>query len=315
MFNLSRLYMLHQLSVLGTMSAVAEKRKLTRPAVSKQLAQLEQEIGTALFERTGHKVQLTAAARRLVGRASALFELAEEIRAEFSPSTDNVSGEVTIATFASLLTRLLPMTLTRLIKSHPKLDIIFHEMEPASALRATAANQVDLALVDDQVSGEPFADSLELRPLYTDHYGVALAASHPLASRRTLQLSELKRERWAMGQEGAARYTFLLNACHASGFAPHVVSRSVNFAVRLELVRTGYVVAVLPWLALRLVEQDHDFRLIELTPPLKRDIFIALRRGTSHRPAIAAVLQALQWAATTIPTSKTKSGKRRDLEK
>ncbi len=307
MLNLSRLHMLHQLSVLNTISAVARKRNLTRPAVSKQLALLEHEIGAALFERTGRTVQLTSAGRRLVTRSSTLFELVEDIQAEFTPATDLVSGEVTIAAFASLLASLLPTTLSRLIKSYPKLDIIFDEMEPASALRATAASQVDLALVDDQVSGEGFADSLEFRPLYVDHYGALLAASHPLAHKRSIELSELKNERWAMGQEGAARYRFLLNACHAAGFTPHVVSRSVNFAVRLELVRTGYVVTVLPWLALRLVERDSDFRLIQLNPPLNRGLFIALRRGTSRRPAIAAVLQALHWAATTHPDRKQKT--------
>jgi DNA-binding transcriptional LysR family regulator len=306
MLNLSRLQMLHQLSVLGTISAVAGKRNLTRPAVSKQLAQLEHEVGTALFERTGRTVQLTAAGRRLVARASSLFELVEDIEAEFTPSRDTVSGEVTIAAFASLLTSLLPNTLSRLIKSHPKLDIIFHEMEPANALRAAAASQVDLALVDDQVSGEEFADSLEFRPLYVDQYGALLSASHPLARKRSIRLTELKHERWAMGQEGAARYRFLLNACHAAGFAPHVVSRSVNFAVRLEMVRTGYVVAVLPWLALRLVERDRDFRLLQIHPPLMRRIFVALPRGSSRRPAIAAVLQSLQRAAAVNPDRKRK---------
>ena len=298
MLNLWRLRMLHDLSLLGTISAVAGSLKLTRPAVSQQLKLLEREAGAVLFERGGRTVQLTATGRRLVTRASTLFELVEDIEAELGIVKNNaVSGEISIAAFGSLLTGLLPAAYSDLVSHYPKLDIIFNEMKPADGLRAAAARQVDLALVDDQVSEEAFVGSLEFHPLCVDHYGAAVAAGHPLAGRRSIRLAELAHERWAMGREGVAHYRFLINACHAAGFAPRIVSRSANMSARLELVRTGHVVTVLPWLALRLVEHDPDFRLLSLQPPLSRKIFVALPRGSSRRPAVAAVCRALQRAA------------------
>ena len=59
MLNLGRLHLLSELSVLGTITAVAEAVHLTRPAVSQQLAQLEQEADTVLFERVGKRIELT----------------------------------------------------------------------------------------------------------------------------------------------------------------------------------------------------------------------------------------------------------------
>jgi len=298
MLNLSRLRMLHDLSLLGTISAVAASLKLTRPAVSQQLKQLECEAGTALFERTGRTVRLTAAGRRLTRRTSTLFELVEDMEAELGSAKGNgVSGGLNIAAFGSLLTGLLPTAFSELVRQYPKLDIALIEMKPADGLRAAAVKQVDMAIVDDQVSEEDIATCLELHPLCVDQYGVAVAAGHALAKRRTIHLAELAQERWAMGREGIAHYRFLINACHAAGFAPHVVSRSANVSARLELVRTGHVVTVLPWLALRLVKGDPDFRLIPLASPLSRKIFVALPKGTSRRPATAAALCALQRAA------------------
>src|ERR1700752_2605366 len=94
MLNLWRLHMLCELSVLGTISAVAETLKLTRPAVSQQLSELERETGIVLFERSGRGVELTAAGRHLVARAYALFELGEDIEGEIAQSTNVLSGEI-----------------------------------------------------------------------------------------------------------------------------------------------------------------------------------------------------------------------------
>jgi DNA-binding transcriptional LysR family regulator len=110
----------------------------------------------------------------------------------------------------------------------------------------------------------------------------------------------LAHDRWALNQSAATYHTFLLNACYAAGFTPKVTVSSRNTAVTLEMVRTGCVVAVLPRLALKLAETDTDFSVIPISPVLNRRVFVALPRGTAKRPAVAAVLDALQLAATEV---------------
>ncbi|WP_165385212.1 LysR family transcriptional regulator [Pandoraea sp. XY-2] len=92
MLHLGRLRLLHELSVLGTISAVAEAVHLTRPAVSQQLAQLEDDLETVLIERSGRGVQLTPAGRRLVARSTDLFAMVEEIEAEVAAANIEVSA-------------------------------------------------------------------------------------------------------------------------------------------------------------------------------------------------------------------------------
>ena len=109
MLNLSRLHLLHELSVLGTISAVADAVHLTRPAVSKQLALLEEELQTVLIERSGRGVHLTPAGRRLVARATDLFGMVEEIEAEVAAANVEVSGEVRMSAFGSLASSIVPL--------------------------------------------------------------------------------------------------------------------------------------------------------------------------------------------------------------
>jgi DNA-binding transcriptional LysR family regulator len=298
MLNLGRLHLLHELSVLGTVSAVAEAVHLTRPAVSQQLALLEEELETVLIERSGRGVQLTPAGRRLVARATDLFQIVEEIEAEVAAANVEVSGEVRMSAFGSLASSVVPLAIKQLLEDHPQLNVIFTELEPSEGLRAAAAKQTDLAIVDDLVSAEALANVLEFRPLCVDHFDAVVSANHKLAGRKSIQLSDLAHERWALNQSAAAYHTFILNACYAGGFTPKVTTSSRNTAVTLEMVRTGCTVAVLPRLALRQAERDPDFAVVPIDPVLNRRVFLALPKGSAKRPAVAAVLDALTIVAS-----------------
>ncbi|WP_028206913.1 LysR family transcriptional regulator [Paraburkholderia nodosa] len=298
MLNLSRLRLLHELSVLGTISAVADAVHLTRPAVSQQLAQLEDELETVLIERSGRGVQLTPAGRRLVARATELFEMVEKIEAEVAAANVEVSGEIRMSAFGSLASSVVPQAIKMLLEAHPQLHVQFTELEPSEGLRAAAAKQTDIAIVDDLVSAEALANVLDFQPLCVDHFDAVVASGHKLSGRRAIHLSDLAHERWALNQSAATYHTFLMNACIAAGFTPKVMYSSRNTAVTLEMVRIGGAVAVLPRLGLQKIEADEDFSVLPIEPVLNRRVFTALPKGTAKRPAVAAVLDALVIASS-----------------
>lgn len=293
MLNLSRLHLLSELSVLGTIARVAEAVKLTRPAVSQQLAILEQEVGTVLFERSGRGVKLTVAGEGLVARAGKLFELVSEIESELAAAKGSVAGEVRISAFGSVATTLIPDVFRSVLELYPQLDLRFDELEPAEGLKAAAAKQVDLALVDDSVSAEALASMLYFRPVYEDHFAVVMASTHRLAKETSIAMEALTSENWAINRVAQTYKVQIINACLDAGFTPRVVASCRNMAATLEMVRTGYVITVLPALALRAAAADSDFSVVPIRPLMVRRIFCAMAQGTFRRPAIAAVLKAL----------------------
>ena len=113
MLNLGRLHLLSELSVLGTITAVAEAVHLTRPAVSQQLAQLELEAETVLFERVGKRIELTPAGKRLVERTHELFRVVNDIESELAQGIAEVVGEIRLATFGSAGVGLVPDVLKK----------------------------------------------------------------------------------------------------------------------------------------------------------------------------------------------------------
>ena len=293
MLNLSRLHLLSELAVLGTIAKVAEAVNLTRPAVSQQLAILEQETGTVLFERSGRGVQLTLAGESLVARASKVLDLVSEIESDLASAKGSVAGEVRISAFGSVATTFIPAVFESLIREYPQLDLRFEELEPGESLKAAAAKQVDLALVDDSISAEALSSMLYFRPVYEDHFAVVMAANHRLAGASSIGIKELASENWAINKNAQTYKAQIVNACHEADFTPRVVASCRNMAATLEMVRTGYVITVLPALALRSASLDPAFSVVPVQPLMVRRIFVAMVQGTFRRPAIAAVLKAL----------------------
>ncbi|NBB04693.1 MULTISPECIES: LysR family transcriptional regulator [Pseudomonas] len=294
MLNLGRLKLLSELSVLGTVSAVAEAVHLTRPAVSQQLGLLERELDVALVERSGRNVELTPAGRRLVARSSELFRLVNDIEAEIAQGRQEISGVIRLASFGSAGVGLVPKCVQFIEQNHPQLAVSLIELEPAEGLKAAAANQVDVAIVDDMVDAEPFAEKLDFLPLCPDYFTVVMSSRHRLADRKNLQLSDLSDERWALNLAAISYHSFLMRAFHAAGFEPTVMSNCRNSAATLELVRASSVITVLPQLSLKQIMNDPDFTLVPIRPVLLRRIFTVVPKGASRRPSVAAVVDALQ---------------------
>lgn len=300
--NLARLRLFQELSVLGTISAVAQNLGLTRPAISQQLALLERETGSVLFERSARGLKMTTKGRQLLDQIQPMLELVNSIEEELAADEKEPSGELRLAAFGSVAASIVPLAVGYLLKRYPAIEVVFLELEPSEGLKATAAKQVDVAIVDDLVEPGPFSGVLQFHPLYVDRLCAVLSSDHRLASRGavTLELRDLATDRWAVNQIASSYRTHLLNACLAAGFEIRVGCSAHNIAASLEMVRTGHFVTVLPELALQVVRSDPDFLMVPVHPPLLRTIFTAVQKGTVRRPVIAATLEALERGANTI---------------
>ena len=298
MLNLSRLRMLYELSILGSISAVAASLNITRPAVSQQLALLERETGQTLFERSTKGVRLTAAGERMVRRVSELLVTVTAIEADLASDTQEIAGELRIAAFGTAASSLVPPALARLAEGNPKLRIHFTEMEPVAALRAAAAKQMDVVVAHDLLHTSAPVIGLEQQPLVADQFKAILSADHRLAigSRKSIHLKELAEEDWALNQSAVTFSQYVISACVAEGFTPKASCNCLNIAATLEFVRTGRYVTILPALGATGIENDPDFRIIPLRPLLLRRVFCAYPRGSGDHPLVARTVEALQMA-------------------
>jgi DNA-binding transcriptional LysR family regulator len=149
MLDVRRLQLLCDLSRLGTIAAVAAAHTYTASAVSQQLSALEREAGVRLLARTGRSVTLTAAGRILVRHGTAVLAELEQATASLAAVAGGVSGPLRIGAFPTAVRALFPAALVALSRSHPGLELMVSELDPADVPGALRDRRIDVGLIND----------------------------------------------------------------------------------------------------------------------------------------------------------------------
>ncbi|WP_030909650.1 LysR family transcriptional regulator [Streptomyces sp. NRRL F-5126] len=297
MLDARRLRLLRELSLRGTIAAVAQGLAFTPSAVSQQLSALEREAGVPLLERTGRQVALTPAAQNLVRHAEVVLERLEMAAADLADARHGLSGPLRIGAFPTATRTIVPSALVALAREHPGLEPRVREIDPAAVADALRGGDLDLALVHeyDFVPSMP-EPGLETVPLFTEP--MYLASTHlPEAPDDIPLLARFGGVPWITATPGTLCHAMTLGACRAAGFIPQVRHQVDEFTTVLALVALGQGVAVVPHMGA--VDPPREVSLTRL--PLGRRTLVAHRRGAARHPAVVAVVSALRAAAPPLP--------------
>jgi DNA-binding transcriptional LysR family regulator len=285
MLDLDRLRLLRDLNRLGTMTAVAGASGLTSSAVSQQLATLERESRTKLFERIGRRVRLTAEGLRLVVHAEAILQAVEAAVQDLKQP----SGVLEIACFPSFAkARLLPAVI-RARKRFPELRVVLHDLEPADSIAAVRDGRCHLAVsFAYSLVPRPDVPGLLAQPLLEERVLLALPAKWR-RERNPIDLKRLGAEDWIVGSRGADDLHLAERACAVAGFAPRITHTVDDYDLMLQMVAANLGIGFVPELALQAPSAKTVVLRTAAGVPLHRRIY-ALTRGTL---AGSRLLQAL----------------------
>jgi DNA-binding transcriptional LysR family regulator len=290
--DMNRLRALRELARCGTMAAAAEALFLTPSAVSQQIAQLEEEAGIALTERRGRGVRLTPAGEALVAHTERIMVVLAEAKSELAQLRREIAGELRVAAFPSIASAVMPDTLRALRAVFPRLQIVLEEMEPLEGLAALGSWRTDVAVIDDlSVLLERKQETYGLIPLTEDTLHVMLPATHPLATKQSLTVVDLRDQDWALDSTSSAFSDFIANLCRRSGFEPRLNARCKGFEMVAAMVTSGGSVSIVP--GLRLVRPLQGAKAIRLRPEVRRKISIAYRKGERNHPAVSVFTEEL----------------------
>ena len=225
-------------------SAAADALFTSQPGISKQIRQLEDELGVPVFIRQGKRLAaLTAGGEAIVAIARrALQELnnLKRVGAEFK-SED--TGTLAIATTHTQARYVLPPVLKRFAERYPKVRLLLHQGNPAQVAEQTQRADVDVGIATEALADYPGLVSL---PCYTWNRCVLVPKGHPLAQVRPLTLE-------ALACYPIVTYDFSftgrsqINAAFAAkGIEPNVVLTALDSDVIKTYVELGLGVLISP---------------------------------------------------------------------
>jgi DNA-binding transcriptional LysR family regulator len=293
MFDLDRLRLLRELAHRGTMSAVADAFRLTSSAVSQQLATLEREARTKLFERVGRRVRLTADGMRLATHAEEILRAVEAAELDLKASREKPRGTLQIACFPSFAKAHLLPAVIRARKRYPELGVVLHDLEPADSIEAVRSGRCHLAVsFAYNLVPRPDVPGLVATPLMEERVLLALPQTWR-SIRDPIPLKRLADADWIVGSRGRDDLELAERACATAGFAPRITHTVDDYDLVLQMAAAGFGIGFVPELGLKFPSAKAVILRGTAGIPLTRRITALTRSAMAASPLVQAVLAEL----------------------
>src|SRR2546425_308390 len=173
-------------------SRAALKLHVSQPALSRQIRDLEDELGFLLLERSAKSVRLTEAGRAFLIEARAVLQRAEDAVKAARTIARGGAGELHVGYAPSLTARILPQTLRAFQAQLPNVRVRLHDLSTEEMLAGLREGKLQIAFVVRLTPA--MLRGLRFEELARDSMCLAVAPKHPLATRRTVTLVEVARE-------------------------------------------------------------------------------------------------------------------------
>lgn len=225
-------------------SRAASKLHISQPALSRQIGDLEDELGFLLLERSAKSVRLTDAGRTFLTEARAVLQRAEEAVIAAKAVATGARGELHVGYAPSLTARILPPTLRAFQAELPNVRVKLHDLSTEEMFVRLSEGKLQFAFVAKP--GGRRSRALVFEELFEDLVRVAISPKHRLAGNRTLTLTEIVREPIiAYSREDYPDAHELLDNVFAAAKAkPRIVEEQDSVSGLIAAVESGAGVAI-----------------------------------------------------------------------
>jgi DNA-binding transcriptional LysR family regulator len=284
----------------GNMAKAAERLAISRPVVSKTIADLEAVLGVRLLDRTPQGVEPTLYGRALLRRSLSVFDELRQSIKEIEYLADPTVGEVSVGHTETMSAGLVAAAVNRLSRHHPQWVI---------RLLLAPARTAHLALLRSRACEVAIGRMAPVTPpdianeeLFFDGLLVAVGHHSKWARRRKIALADLVQEPWIQAplevEPGGPTFEAFRNA----GLdLPRVSIFSESLNLRYCLLETGDFITMIPESALRLGPERPFLKILPVDiPPWGQATAISVLRGRTLSPMAEAFIQAVREAAAPL---------------
>jgi DNA-binding transcriptional LysR family regulator len=234
----------------SSMAKAAERLAISRPVISRTIANLEHVLGVTLLDRTARGIEPTLFGKALLRRGTAVFDELRQSVEEMAYLTDPEAGELRIACTEVWAAGLVPAAIERLSRRLPRLRVRLDQ--------GTALHQFNLLrerrceIVISRLLTETPDSDIEMQRLFYEPLVVVAGPENSLSRRRKLALSELVDAPWILSTLEAEPGSPFVEACRAAKLPiPTATILSNSLHLRISLLATGRYLTLVPGSALR----------------------------------------------------------------
>ena len=279
----------------GSFTEAADELNYTQSAVSQMILTLEKELGTPLFIRSRHSLQLTYEGEQLLPLMRRLVNDYRELNDRALALKGLEAGIVRMAAFGTFSGSLLPHILKEFKKDYPNVIIELHQ-----GYYREIEQWVEKDVVDFGITNIDGIKKYQTRKLFDDPLFVVVPKHHPWAMEKKIPLEKLQEEVFVVLDEGDEKD--YLNRLEKMDISLNIHYRLCDDNSILSMVENGLGIAILPQLAI--LAGRHDLAQVRLEPSMKRSIGVILKQKKQLLPITEIFLRYVEKSTLTIETQQ-----------
>lgn len=262
----------------------AETLHVSQPNLTKQIHNLEQELGLKLLDRRQRRFTLTSEGTVFLQHAEKVLQDVDDTYREMRDLQNLNNGTIRLCISQMIGAYLFPYIFTTFRSQYPKLNMIVSESTSMATVNLLEQNDVDIGLILLPVQKNSSLHTLEI---CREQMVLVLPPEHPLNSQYSVDFHDLVNIPFIARQEDSHHRRILLNESARCGFSPNIVFSSNRLETIISLVANNIGVAIL----MEMVAQDHpQVTYRPFSPPLYVHAGLAWKRHRYISKATAAFI-------------------------
>lgn len=270
----------------------AEESFVAQSSLSRQILDLENELGVKLFDRTTRSVCPTAAGSEFLVYARHILAEIETARQCMQAHIGLTKGTINIGAITTLESIGFVSLITSFHNMYPGLYLNIIQNGSHRLTEMLRTSEINVAILTPPAN-KVIDDDIEFHLLAEDEFALVTSNFHPFAAKGTIDLSELYNENFIFPSPDQSIYNIYLQACLDAGFTPKIVCQSSHSETSLALVGVGMGVGFFPLDTVRCNTQ-HEISIVRLANPIIKHISLATLKRSAQSPPVAAFCHYLR---------------------
>ena len=272
--DISSLALFIRVAELKSITKAAQASHIALAALSRRIAQLEDQFGVQLLHRSARGVELTPAGTALLFHAQQMMAKVDAMRAEISDYSKGAKGLVRIQANASALAQYLPGDLASFAAAHAAIKLALEEERSSAIVEAVRSGATDVGIVMEGAE----ANGLQLFDYRTDTLCAVVPRRHPVRA-RALAFAKLLDHDFVGLESSTVISRLMLDEARRAGKPLRLRVQVKSFDVLARMVQAGLGIGVLPEAATAAFARPMGLRLVSLTDPwATRKMFVCVRQ-------------------------------------
>lgn len=242
---------------------------VAQSAVSRQIFNLEEELGVDLFIREGRSVRLTRIGQVFLEHMERAINVMEDAKQVVEEYIDPEKGTIHIGFSASLASYILPTAIYYFRQQYPNVKFELNQGSYSELIDAVIKGDINIAILGPIPAEQ---EKIKSTVLFTEDIVALLPSNHPLASRSSLKLIELRDDSFVLFPKGYILREVIMEGCLQRGFQPNVSFEGKDLDAIKGLVSAGLGVTLIPEVTIVDCLPRATVKIPIIEPSLKRSV-------------------------------------------